>query len=346
MGGGNWAQDTYTHRAAVKKAAGKTTFDHDAYARRTGDYTVHADLDPRWTAGPASPLAGQKVREARDSDEHPNSLPIAVLFDVTGSMGSIPMTLQKKLPKLMTLLLQKGYVEDPQILFGAIGDANTDQVPLQVGQFESDNRMDDNLENFILEGNGGGQTAESYALGAYFMARHTVLDSLEKRGKKGYLFIIGDERNYDRIRKQHIADIVGDGAEQDVLTRDVFAEVQEKYETFFLFASQGSYREAEILPADAGYGGQIGWRALLGERALVLDDADAVCEMIASTIALCEGVAELDDVLDDLTDLGTDKQITSAVGKALATVGAGSSAVATADGDLPDLDGDSGADRL
>lgn len=317
------------------------------HAKTTGDYTVHADLDPRWTAGSASPLAGQKVRESRDSDEHPNSLPIAVFFDVTGSMGGIPMTLQKKLPKLMTLLLQKGYVEDPQVLFGAIGDANTDYVPLQVGQFESDNRMDDNLENFILEGNGGGQTAESYALGAYFMARHTALDSLEKRGKKGYLFFIGDERNYDRIRKQHIADIIGDAVESDVETRAIFAEVQEKYETFFLFAAQSpSYSADQILPEKAGWGGQIGWKALLGERALVLEDADAVCEMIASTIALCEGIGDLDDVLDDLTSVGTDKQITSAVGKALAAVGAGSSAVATADGDPPDLDGDSGADRL
>jgi hypothetical protein len=40
-------------------------------------------------------------------------------------------------------------------MFGAIGDAETDYVPLQVGQFESNNRMDDQLRGIALEGNGG-----------------------------------------------------------------------------------------------------------------------------------------------------------------------------------------------
>ena len=38
---------------------------------------------------------------------------------------------------------------DPQILFGAIGDATCDRVPLQIGQFESDNRMDDDLGRIV-----------------------------------------------------------------------------------------------------------------------------------------------------------------------------------------------------
>ena len=37
---------------------------------------------------------------------------------------------------------------------------------------------------------------ESYELAMYFMARHTALDCHEKRGKRGYLFIIGDEMAY------------------------------------------------------------------------------------------------------------------------------------------------------
>jgi hypothetical protein len=78
-------------------------------------------------------------------------------------------------------------------MFGAIGDATCDRAPLQVGQFESDNRMDDDLSRILLEGGGGGQKTESYELAMYFMARHTAADCYEKRGKRGYLFIIGDE---------------------------------------------------------------------------------------------------------------------------------------------------------
>src|SRR5512144_834384 len=132
------------------------------------------------------------VRESRDSAEHPVSLAVAVLFDVTGSMGTVPRVLQAKLPDLHSLVQRRGYVEHPQLLFGAIGDATCDRVPLQIGQFESDNRMDAQLGTIVLEGGGGGQRTESYELAAYFMARHTRLDSLVKRGRRGYLFIIGD----------------------------------------------------------------------------------------------------------------------------------------------------------
>ena len=100
-------------------------------------------------------------------------------------MRDVPRQLQQKLPQLLGLLLRKGYADDPQILFGAIGDATCDRAPLQVGQFESDNRMDDDLSRILLEGGGGGQKTESYELAMYFMARHTVTDCYAKRGKRG-----------------------------------------------------------------------------------------------------------------------------------------------------------------
>lgn len=345
MGGGGWDTSTYSARATAKAAAGKSTFDYHDTAVRTGNYSVHKDLDPKWVAGAGSPFAGKIVRESRDSDEHPTSVPIIVVFDVTGSMGSIPRVLQEKLPKLHTLLLAKGYVEHPQILFAATGDAYTDRTPLQIGQFESDNRMDENLENFILEGGGGGQTAETYNLAAYFMARHTATDAWEKRGKKGYCFFIGDERNYSSVRKNQVVSLMGDdGLESDVETTTIFAELQEKYDTYFLFAAQGSYPAKEIL--EGGVGGQIGWRRLLNERALVLEDAEAVCETIALVIGLGEGAIDLDAGLADLTDVGTDAGTVGAVGKALAMVGAGATALATSSGGDLDLDGDDGAARL
>ena len=86
-------------------------------------------------------------------------------------------------------------------------------VPLQVGEYESDNRIDENVEKLVLEGGGGGQITESYELGLYFMARHTAIDCFEKRGKHGYCFIIGDEMPYPKVRKTHINKLIGDGLE-------------------------------------------------------------------------------------------------------------------------------------
>src|SRR5215470_13811841 len=193
MGSGIWSTSVYD--AAKKMRGGRGAFGYSD----SGARTVHPDLDP----------GGVTARESRDCAEHPASLAIAVLFDVTGSMGHVPRVLQEKLPQLLGLLLRKGYAAHPQIMFGAIGDATCDRAPLQVGQFESDNRMDDDLGRILLEGGGGGQRTESYELALYFMARHTATDCFEKRGKRGYLFIIGDEMAYGRVKAAEVEKVLG-----------------------------------------------------------------------------------------------------------------------------------------
>ena len=125
-------------------------------------------------------------------------------------MGKVVRGIHADLPHLHELLLGHHYISDPQILFAAVGDATCDQVPLQVGQFESDNRMDQNLENMILEGGGGGQKYESYELMFYMAARHTAIDCFEKRGRKGYLFMIGDEMAYAFVNGAIISRLLGE----------------------------------------------------------------------------------------------------------------------------------------
>ncbi len=281
-----------------------STFDYSDRTHRgdPNDWKAHPTLDPK----------GVKVRESRDSGEHPESNSVMVMFDVTGSMLGIPVMLQKKLPQLLGMLLRKNYVSDPQILFGAIGDATCDSVPLQVGQFESDNRMDENLENLFLEGGGGGQRTESYELGMYFAARHTAIDCWEKRGRKGYLFLIGDEMAYNRVKKDEVNGIIADGLEGDIDLKAITQEVQERYHVFY------------ILPKKASYGGDkqiLGfWRSLFGERVLELEDVDAVCELIALTIGLNEGVVDLDSGTVDLRDCGASEEAIRVAENALAAL--------------------------
>src|SRR5262249_54903386 len=133
---------------------------------------------------------GVRLRESRDSQEHPHSLPIVFALDVTGSMGHIPRTLAtEQLPHFMKLLTDCK-VPDPQLLFMAVGDATSDRAPLQVGQFESTAElMDKWLTWMYLEGGGGGSGEESYELALYFLAQHTETDSWVKRKKRAYLMM-------------------------------------------------------------------------------------------------------------------------------------------------------------
>ncbi len=331
MGGGNWSDDLYSTRNQARQASGKSAFDYSDTLKSASvdQWKVHDNLNP----------FGVKMRESRDSDEHPNSLAVGVVFDQTGSMGLIPRTLQENMTKLLGVILRKGYAENPQILFGAIGDAGMgERAPLQMGQFESDNRMDENLGNLFLEGMGGGNMRESYQLALYFMDRHTDIDCWNKRRQKGYLFLIGDELTYDSIDKDEVKRLIGDDLEADIPTAKVIARLSERYHVFFLMAPADNYGQYDAILKN--------WRKLLGERALELKDPEAVCETIALQIGLYEGVIDLDEGIGHLKEMGVDDHLIASATKSVVPLAA-SQAVAKATGTLPGLSGGtSGSKRL
>ncbi|WP_433192681.1 hypothetical protein ACQP1G_28760 [Nocardia sp. CA-107356] len=300
MGYGHWDDTAYRAGKTFRASRGLDDF----------GYTAEMQGQPHtsWQAHPALDPLGVTVRECRDSDEHGNSLPIAVLFDVTGSMGRVPRIMQDKLGRLHGLLRRKGYAQDPQIMFGAIGDADADRVPLQVGQFESDNRMDEQLRNILLEGGGGGQKSESYELAAYFMATHIATDAWERHGKRGYLFIIGDELNKAKLAGRHIRAVIGDHVRTDIEVASIYRELAERWHVYYILPNQSSYFDD---PEIAEH-----WRGLLGQNFMKLDDPAAVCELIALTIGLAEDRIDVDTGLADLRDVGSVAEADS-VGKAL-----------------------------
>lgn len=307
MGGSNWSDSFYRARDDDRKSKGVDAFAYDRDIRSGSVATaVHDKMDPK----------GLKFRESRDSDAHPLSRPVAVWFDVTGSMSSVPRTLQQKLPELMALLIKKGYIgKDPQILFGAIGDATCDSVPLQVGQFESGIEMDDDLSRLYLEGGGGGHITESYELAMYVMARHTVTDSWEKRQEKGYLFIIGDETPYKKVKKSEVERLIGDTLQDDIPLHDIVNELKEKWEVFCIIPGGTSHANDDTV-RDA-------WVSLFGQNVIRLQDATQVCETIALTIGVCEGKVDPEEGEKDLVDVGVDVSVARSVSKAIVPIGRG-----------------------
>lgn len=299
MGHSHWSDNAYASRQNDRRASGRSAFTYDDHVQATGQIVVHPEMNPFG-----------KLRESRDSAQHPDSLAIAVLFDVTGSMGSVPRVLQAKLGALMRVLIVKGYVAHPQILFGAVGDAYCDQVPLQIGQFESGLEMDDDLGKIVLEGGGGGQVFESYELGYYFMARHTAIDCFDRRHRKGYLFTIGDEKPYASVRARQVRDLIGAPLERDIPTAQIIAEAEARYTCFHIIPTNTSHGSDRAI--------QKHWRDLLGERVLLLEDEAAVCETIALAIGLCEGALDsLHGGSDDLVDAGSSRAATAAATAAL-----------------------------
>lgn len=303
MGSTCWSDDHYRDRAKLRARSGKDAFEHDQ-AIRNGEAAsaVHPKMNPR----------GLQFRESRDSATHPCSHAVAVLFDVTGSMQDVPRILQANLPRLMGLLIRKGYLDHPQILIGAIGDATCDTAPLQVGQFESGIEIEEDLGKLFLEGGGGGQTTESYELAMYFMARHTQIDCYEKRGQRGYLFIIGDENPYPQLKRAEVRRLIGDGLEADIPTEQLIAQLRERYEVYFILPKMTQYWGNQAIHRR--------WVNLLGENVLRLEDPVAICELIASTIGIAEGKVDLNHLTADLQEAGSSAEIANTVRKTLVAV--------------------------
>jgi hypothetical protein len=289
MGSGAWSANDFFARSTAKARAGIDTFDYSAKARASGVLRVHQTLDPNRMG----------LRESRDSAEHPDSNAIIISLDVTGSMDRVVRAIHRDLPHLHELLLGHKYVPHPQIMFAAVGDATCDAVPLQVGQFESDNRMDQNLENMIIEGGGGGQKTESYELAMYIAARHTAIDCFDKRGRKGYLFIIGDEMAYPAVRKSIVADLIGPGGglQADLPLDQLIEEVRRRFHVFFIIPGGASHgRDADVLAF---------WHRYLGPQSvIVLDKPEETSSCIATTIGLTEGTIHLDEARAHLTQRG------------------------------------------
>jgi hypothetical protein len=303
MGTTRWSDDHYRDRAKLRARTGKDAFEYDDAIRKGEvDRTIHQKMNP----------LGVRVRESRDSDTHPQSHAVAVLFDVTGSMQQVPRVLQAHLPKLMGLLIRKGYLDHPQILIGAIGDATCDAAPLQVGQFESGIEIEEDLSKLFLEGGGGGHITESYELALYFMARHTSIDCFEKRGQRGYLFVIGDEIPYARVNRTEVEALIGDGLQPNLPVEEVVAELQRTYDVYHVLPKMTSnWNNPEVRRR---------WVELLGQNALRLEEPAAICELIASAIGIAEGKVDLDQLTDDLRKAGSSATVAQAVRNTLVEV--------------------------
>jgi hypothetical protein len=229
MGGGSYSQDVaQTFRSTTTDA-----FAVEAHAPGAGEparRTVHAALNP----------FGKK-REVN------NETPIVVALDVTRSRGDDTKLMYEKLPMLMGQIELKGYVPNPGISFAAIGDATVDNAPLQVSQFEGDNRMDENLGRVWIEEGGGGTGQESYELCAYFYSRTNAVRLAKGIGKKGYFFFVGDEGFYPKVDKEQVRRIIGDELPADLDSAEAFRRLHEKFHVLFIYPRKGlEQRKADI----------------------------------------------------------------------------------------------------
>lgn len=222
MGSGAFTTSSFVNYSISKKRAvnssGVVVTDNlqDFYTQRS----IHKDLNPY-----------KVVRECCDSEEHPNTIPVILGLDVTGSMGRACVKTAQNLNTIITSLYDK--FDDIEFMIMGIGDLSYDEAPIQASQFESDVRIAEHLDKVYMEHGGGGNGFESYTAAWYFGLHHTKLDCW-KRGKKGIIITMGDEPLNPYLPKYPLEKITGDNLEADVETKDLYELTKEKFDIYHI----------------------------------------------------------------------------------------------------------------
>lgn len=276
MGGGSWTTDMFTSYSTVTKGA-------KLNSRGVLDTSMSNQemFKARRVDKALNPY--NVMRECRDSEEHPETTPVILALDVTGSMGDAAVEVAKKLNVIMTKLYDQ--VKDVEFMIMGIGDLYCDEGPIQISQFESDIRIAEQLDKLWFEFGGGGNLSESYTAAWYMGSRHCDLDCW-KRGKNGIIITMGDERLNPCLEEQPLMLQTGDDLEADVETKNLYAEASEKFDIYHIQVDHGRSWDID---------GIIKSFEILGDnfkRANMDNIADVIVEIIASHNGATNDVAQ------------------------------------------------------
>jgi hypothetical protein len=271
MGGGSYSSKDWTYFSSSRAYSDPKTTTKDIF--KSGG--LSPDLDPKEF----------KIRESVDSISNPQSTPIIIGLDVTGSMNPVLDDIARNgLKTLCEGIYERRPITDPHICILGIGDVICDRAPFQATQFEADIRIFEHLEKLYLENGGGGNSFESYILAWYFARYRTKTDSFSKRGVKGFIFTLGDECITPKISagdfKRHLAD---DNA-RSFTSEDLFAMVSPEWNVFHLIIKQGNYASHAFSEVKKS------WEEVIGsQRVLPVGDHTKIGEIILSVLDLFSG---------------------------------------------------------
>lgn len=288
MGGGSWTTTSFTNYCSTVRGIDASNISLDGSITKSMSSqemfkAMHIDdaLNPY-----------NVVRECVDTEEHPNTIPVILALDVTGSMGKAAVEVAKRLNVVMTNLYDK--VTDVEFMIMGIGDLSCDRAPIQISQFESDIRIAEQMDKVFFEYGGGGNLYESYTAAWYMGARHTKLDCWA-RGKKGIIITMGDERVNPYLPGSRLNSVTGDNTQTDVETKSLHIEASEKYDIYHLDVNHGHRWDDGV---DAS------WRSILDDKHYKNVTLETIADTIVDII-----VNASESIVNETTSLNNNGEI-------------------------------------
>ncbi len=236
------------------------------------------------------------------------ALAVWAVFDGTGSMGHLAGMAHAALGELNAMLAGIRGRYNPQIATGVVQDVCDTHPPLQFSQFESDERIAEQIRLLIPDG-GGGDSTEDYQLALIYALMSIQTDINNFYGLKGYGLIVGDEIGRDDIPNSSsfsdndVSDFLGLKLQGKTTTKAVAKQLLTKWHLFYVHvATHGAGRDESTR----------WWDKKLGSgRTILVPDPDLLAEVQAGLIYVTETKQpDANGLYEFLSAGGSNKKIT------------------------------------
>ena len=108
------------------------------------------------------------------------------------------------------------------------------------------------------------------------------------RGRKGYLFTLGDEPVVEVMTRDEVWRTLGLRVPRDVTAAEAVALAGRNWEVFHVLLSHEGYAARALPEVKAS------WRRVMPERTVLLDEVGALVETVVSLIQVAEGAHPAD----------------------------------------------------
>jgi hypothetical protein len=180
-------------------------------------------------------------------------------------------------------------------------------------QFESDNRIAEQLR-LLLSAHNGGDAVEDYDLGMLYTMLAVETDIYSHYGLKGYYMVVGDQRGRGSVDSHTAQHHLGHSIQSSIRTSEIARQLKERWHLYYLQVERGG-RPATRDTAS------VWWEEMIGvSNVIYVPHQDLIAETQAGLIYLLENAnvsrSELIEMLVDSTT-GTNQPISDSEARSI-----------------------------
>lgn len=335
MGSYTGARSAYT--AVVDRVARDLSATHRAEEEVRQTHTLNPLVDPgakNWGISRRSLLRFNPMSDGRFEVAVGLSVPVEIMLDTTGSMGSNVDIALRRIPDTRDYLqsvMRPGC--EAHVATGVFNDVtdkfhdNSRGIVMTRSQFEMTERMAEQMTHHIPMRNGGGNGKEDSQFGL-FGAAYLSSFYINRIGLRSYHFTITDDAAESFIDMQQLIRVYSEDVFEAVAANGHALDPKHLPSTAEVVQSLLTRCHAFCLLVNPEDRVTRYWTELMGaDRVVMMPSTELVPEVISAIVGLTEGTLALSSVIAYLEERGVSKRDAEAIERSVRNIPIGAQTV-------------------